>query len=128
MNRATLAVMAVEHAGDLGEGLMRAALGSKLAMIAICFLFGGKKMEWPVIKKVDRFTEKINMNGRYYDESDGMMHEYKVTCALLGIFLLLFVGLTGGLAITPSLNRGIAMPLKLVVANSGIIPGIRSCI
>lgn len=132
---ASLAVIAAKQTGDLGEGLTRAALGAILALIAVYFLLGGRKMEWPVIKKVDRFTQKLNISGKYFDEADGMMHDYKVTRALLGIFLLFFVGLVGGFfgmgggwAITPSLNLGMAMPLKLAVANSGIILGIGSCI
>ncbi len=58
-----------------------------------------------------------------------------MTRAPLGILLLFIVGLIGGFfgmgggwAITPALNLGMGLPLKLAAANSGIILGIGSCV
>ncbi|HHV58859.1 MAG TPA: sulfite exporter TauE/SafE family protein [Clostridiaceae bacterium] len=48
---AALAVTTSKNAGAMGEGLMRTALGILLALIAVYLFFGGKKLEWPVIKK-----------------------------------------------------------------------------
>jgi hypothetical protein len=39
-----------------------------------------------------------------------------------------FFGMGGGWAITPSLNLGMGLPLKLAAANSGVILGIGSCV
>jgi len=132
---ATLAVSAAQNAGDLGEGLMRTGLGVLLALIAVYLFLGGKKLEWPVIKKVDKFTEWLKLGGSYYEESEGTIKNYRVTRAPLGILLLFVVGLIGGFfgmgggwAITPALNLGMGLPLKLAAANSGIILGIGSCV
>ena len=132
---ATLAVSAAQNAGDLGEGLMGTGLGVLLALIAVYLFLGGKKLEWPVIKKVDRFTEWLKFGGSYYEESEGTTKSYRVTRAPLGILLLFVVGLIGGFfgmgggwAITPALNLGMGLPLKLAAANSGIILGIGSCV
>lgn len=132
---ATLAVSAAQNAGALGEGLMRTGLGMLLTMIAVYLFLGGKKLEWPVIKKVDRFTAWLKLDGSYYEQSEGAVKEYRVTRAPLGILLLFVVGLIGGFfgmgggwAITPALNLGMGLPLKLAAANSGIILGIGSCV
>lgn len=132
---ATLAVTAAKRAGVLGEGLMRTGLGMLLAMIAVYLFFGGKKLEWPVVKKVGKLTQMLKLGGSYYEESEGKLINYKATRAPLGILLLFIVGMIGGFfgmgggwAITPTLNLGMGLPLKLAAANSHIILGIGSCI
>jgi uncharacterized membrane protein YfcA len=132
---AVLAVSAAENSGALGEGLMRSALGIILILIAVYFWSGGKKLEWPTIGRVDRFTAWLKINSSYFEESDGQVHSYRVKRALLGIVLIFAVGLIGGFfgmgggwAITPVLNMGMGLPLKLAAANSGVIPGVGSCI
>ncbi len=132
---ATLAVTAAKTAGAVSEGWMRTSLGVLLALIAIYLLLGGKKLEWPVIKKVDRVTAWLKLGGRYYDESEGQFRAYSVTRTPLGILLLFFIGVIGGFygmgggwAITPTLNMAMGLPLKLAAANSHIILGIGSCV
>lgn len=132
---ATLAVKAAKTAGALSEGWMRASLGILLALIAVYLFLGGKKLEWPVIKKVDRFTAWLKLGGSYYEESEGQHKTYGVTRAPLGILLLFFIGMIGGFygmgggwAITPTLNMAMGLPLKLAAANSHIILGIGSCV
>lgn len=131
----TLAVLTAQNAGALGEGLMRTGLGVLLTLIAVYLFLGGRKLEWPVIKKIGKFTASLKLGGSYYEESEGQLRSYEVTRAPLGILLLFIVGLVGGFfgmgggwAITPSLNLGMGLPLKLAVANSGIILGIGSCV
>lgn len=132
---ATLAVTAAQKAGALSEGWMRASLGVLLALIAVYLFLGGKKLEWPVIKKVDRFTAWLKLGGSYYEQSEGQYKTYSVTRAPLGIILLFFIGMIGGFygmgggwAITPTLNMAMGLPLKLAAANSHIILGIGSCV
>jgi len=132
---ATLAVTAAQKAGTLSEGWMRTSLGILLALIAVYLFLGGKKLEWPVIKKVDRFTAWLKLGGSYYDESEGQSKTYSVRQAPLGILLLFFIGAIGGFygmgggwAITPTLNMAMGLPLKLAAANSHIILGIGSCV
>ncbi len=132
---ATFAVSAAQSAGALSEGWMRTSLGILLAFIAVYLFLGGKKLEWPVIKKVDRFTAWLKLGGSYYEQSDGQQKTYGVTRAPLGILLLFFIGMIGGFygmgggwAITPTLNMAMGLPLKLAAANSHIILGIGSCV
>lgn len=132
---ATFALSVASNAEDAGEGIIRAALGLLLLLIAVYFLFSGKKMEWPIIKKVDKVAQWMKMGGKYYEESEGVIRNYNVTRLPLGIFLIFLVGLIGGFfgmgggwAITPSLNMGMAIPLKIAAANSGVILGVGSCV
>ncbi|MEG1525588.1 MAG: sulfite exporter TauE/SafE family protein [Clostridia bacterium] len=132
---ATFAVTAAQKAGTLSEGWMRASLGVLLALIAVYLFLGGKKLEWPVIQKVDRFTAWLKLGSSYYEQSEGQYKTYSVTRAPLGILLLFFIGAIGGFygmgggwAITPTLNVAMGLPLKLAAANSHIILGIGSCV
>jgi uncharacterized membrane protein YfcA len=131
----TLAVSTAQSTGAGGEGLLRAGLGFILLAISVYFFLGGKKLEWPVIKKVGPFTRWLRLDGTYPEESMGTVLNYQVTRAPLGIFLVFLVGVLGGFfgmgggwAITPALNLGMGLPLKLAAANSGVILGIGSCV
>jgi uncharacterized membrane protein YfcA len=131
----TLAVSTAQSTGIFGEGLLRAGLGIILLAISVYFFFGGKRLEWPAIKKIGRFTQRLRLNGTYFEESMGTVLNYQVTRAPLGILLVFLVGVLGGFfgmgggwAITPSLNLGMGLPLKLAAANSGVILGIGSCV
>lgn len=132
---AALAIKAAAGAGALGEGLMRAGLGLILIAIAVYFLVGGKKLEFPEVGRVDRFTSSLRLDSSYYEESEGSIRAYKVKKAGLGMALIFLVGLIGGFfgmgggwAITPVLNMGMGIPLKLAAANSGVILGVGSCV
>jgi uncharacterized membrane protein YfcA len=131
----TLAVSTAQSTGAGGEGLLRAGLGLILLAISVYFFLGGKNLEWPVIKKVDPITRRLRLGGSYMEESMGTVLNYQVTRAPLGIFLVFLVGVLGGFfgmgggwAITPALNLGMGLPLKLAAANSGVILGIGSCV
>jgi uncharacterized membrane protein YfcA len=131
----TLAVSTAQRTGAFGEGLLRAGLGIILLAISVYFFLGGKRLEWPAIKKIGWFTRRLGLNGAYLEESMNTVLNYQVTRAPLGILLVFLVGVLGGFfgmgggwAITPSLNLGMGLPLKLAAANSGVILGIGSCV
>jgi uncharacterized membrane protein YfcA len=131
----TLAVSTAAGTGTTGEGFLRAGLGLILLAISVYFVLGGRRLEWPSIKKVDRFTRMLKLDGHYLEESTGQELNYQVIRAPLGIILVFLVGVLGGFfgmgggwAITPSLNLGMGIPLKLAAANSGVILGIGSCV
>jgi len=130
-----LAVATAENSGLTGEGMMRLALGLILFSLAAYFMSGGKTLENPVVGKVDRFTEKLALSGKYNEESENVVKDYRVARAPLGLVLIFLIGIIGGFfgmgggwAITPMLNLGMGLPLKLAAANSGVILGIGSCI
>jgi len=132
---ATLAILTAAGAGVTGEGMLRLALGLILVALAAFFVTGGKKLEWPEIGHIDHFTKSLRLGSRYYEESTGEIRDYEVKRAPLGIVLLFLVGVLGGFfgmgggwAITPSLNIGMGMPLKLAAANSNVILSLGSCI
>lgn len=132
---ATAAIAVAESSGDTGEGLMRVALGLILVGLAIYFFVGGKKIENPVVGKVDSFTANLGLESKYYEESEGKEYSYKAKNSVLGMILIFIVGLIGGFfglgggwAITPVLNMGMGLPLKVAAANSGVILGLANCV
>ena len=74
---AMLAVSVANSAGVFGEGLMRSCLGILLALIAVYLFLGGKKLEWPVIKKIGKFTSALKLGGSYYEESEKLLKNTK---------------------------------------------------
>jgi uncharacterized membrane protein YfcA len=132
---ASLAILSASKSGVTGEGILRTLLGLILLALSSFLFAGGKKLEWPLVNHVDRFTGMLKLEGRYFEESEVAVKEYRVKRAPLGLVLVLLVGLMGGFfglgggwAITPVLNLGMGLPLKLAAANSGIILGVGSCI
>lgn len=132
---ATAAIAVAENSGDTGEGLMRVALGIILVGLAVYFFVGGKKLDNPVVDKVDSFTAKLGFESKYYEESEGKEYSYKAKNSILGMALIFIVGLIGGFfglgggwAITPVLNMGMGLPLKVAAANSGVILGLANCV
>lgn len=132
---ATAAIAVAENSGDLGEGLMRVALGLILVGLAVYFFVGGKKLDNPRVDRVDGFTARLGFESRYFEESEGKEYTYKAKNAPLGIILIFVIGLIGGFfglgggwAITPVLNMGMGLPLKVAAANSGVILGIANCV
>ncbi|WP_051694161.1 sulfite exporter TauE/SafE family protein [Desulfohalovibrio reitneri] len=129
------AILVAEHMGPEGEGAVRLALGFIIFMLAIYFLVGGKKIEYPEVHKVDKFTEKLDLTQPYYEASEGKVCEYKVTrAALMGVavtgvgLLSGFFGLGAGWAIVPALNIIMAVPLKVAAACSGVLLGMGDCV
>ena len=134
---ATAAIAVAENAGVTGEALMRVALGFILVALAVYFFVGGKKLDNPVVhdKDINPFTRRLGFDSKYYEESEGKEFTYKAKRAGLGIILIFAVGLIGGFfgmgggwAITPVLNMGMGLPLKVAAANSGVILGIANCV
>jgi uncharacterized membrane protein YfcA len=129
------AIYVAKHLGMTGEGLVRLALGLILASLAVYFIVGGKKIEWPEVKKVDRFTKWLDMSQPYYEVSLNRVVEYPLTraggviAAIIGVGLLSgFFGLGAGWAIVPAQNLIMAVPLKVAAANSGVLLGMGDCI
>jgi len=129
------AIVVAEKLGDTGEGLIRMALGLIIIGLACYFIFGGQKIEWPTVKKVDKFTEKLNLTQPYYEASMDKVIEYKLTRAWLLLIVVVcvgmlsgFFGLGAGWAIVPALNLVMAVPLKVAAACSGVLLGMGDCV
>lgn len=129
------AILVAEHLGETGEGLVRLALGVILASLGVYFVVGGKKIEWPEVKKVDGFTRWLKLSQPYYEQSLGKVVDYPLTragwvlAAIIGVGLLSgFFGLGAGWAIVPAQNLIMAVPLKVAAANSGVLLGMGDCV
>ncbi|MHC4941953.1 MAG: sulfite exporter TauE/SafE family protein [Planctomycetota bacterium] len=129
------AIYVAKHLGETGEGIVRLSLGIILASLAVYFVVGGKKIEWPEVKKVDGFTKRLKMSQPYYEQSLGKVIDYPLTraggvlIAIIAVGMLSgFFGLGAGWAIVPAQNLIMAVPLKVAAANSGVLLGMGDCI
>jgi len=129
------AILVAQHLGETGEGFVRLSLGLILCALAVYFLVGGKKIEWPEVKKVDGFTKKLKLSQPYFEVSLNKVIDYPLTRAgwvllsIVGIGLLSgFFGLGAGWAIVPAQNVIMGVPLKMAAANSGVLLGMGDCI
>ncbi len=129
------AIYVANNLGENGEGAIRLALGVILAAVGVYFIVGGKKLEWPEVKKVDRFTKWLKLPQPYYEVSLGKVIDYPLTragwvlAAIIGVGLLSgFFGLGAGWAIVPAQNLIMAVPLKVAAANSGVLLGMGDCV
>jgi uncharacterized membrane protein YfcA len=129
------AIYVKEHMGLAGEGLVRLLLGLILFTLGAYFIIGGKKIEWPEVKKVDKLTRWLKLSQPYYEVSLGKVIDYPLTRAglvippIMGVGLLSgFFGLGAGWAIVPAQNLIMAVPLKVAAANSGVLLGMGDCI
>ena len=129
------AIYVAKHLGATGEGIVRISLGLILLSLAIYFIVGGKKIEWPEVKKIDGFTKKLKLTQPYYEASLGKVIDYPLTraggvlVAIVGVGMLSgFFGLGAGWAIVPAQNLIMCVPLKVAAANSGVLLGMGDCI
>lgn len=132
---AMAAIKVASSLGAAGEGFVRMALGVILAGLGVYFIMGGKKLEWPEVKKVDGFTKSLNLGLPFYEQSIGKVVDYPMTRAGWTMFIITgvgmlsgFFGLGAGWAIVPVQNLVMAVPLKVAAANSGVLLGMGDCI
>jgi len=128
---ALLAGYVKETAGETGEALLRLALGTIVTVVAVLLLFWGKKIEYPKVNNVDRFTKRIHLNMSYWEESLGKVVNYRVKRAPIGILLFCFVGLVSGLfglgagwAMVPTFNLVMLAPIKVAATSSKVLIGV----
>ena len=121
--------------GPKGEGVIRIVLGLIVLFICFYFIFGGKKTEYPDVKKTDRFTGFFNIPLPYYEESLGKVLEYKLTRAWLLMIAIAtvgcvggFFGMGGGWALVPAMNAIMGAPLKVAAAASMTMLGMGDCV
>lgn len=129
------AIIVAKTLGETGEGFIRLALGVILATLAMYFVLGGKKIEWPEVKKVDTFTKNMKMSQPYYEESLGKVIDYPLKNAPWAVSVIVLVGMLSGFfglgagwAIVPAQNVIMSVPLKVAAANSGVLLGMGDCI
>jgi len=125
------AIGMAENMGDRGDALVRLLLGCILVFIAVLFIMGGSKTEYPEPKKLDKLSEALNIKSRYWEESLNKTVHYQPNKIALGGILFFVVGFTGGFfglgggwAVVPVLNLVMSVPLKVSAASSGVLLAI----
>jgi uncharacterized membrane protein YfcA len=117
--------------GQTGAAIVNLALGCLVMLIALLMLLGGKAVEYPEVKKVDSFTERLSLSATYWERSLNKVVSYKIARAPVGILLFCLVGVISGLfgvgagwAMVPVLNMALFAPVKVAVASSKVLIGI----
>lgn len=128
---ALLAGYIQETMGASGSAIVKLALGCLVVGISFLIIIGGRKVEYPQIKKVDGISEKLGLEGSYWEKSLGKVINYRITRAPVGILLFCMVGTISGLfglgagwAMVPALNLAMLAPLKIAAASSKVLIGI----
>jgi len=129
------ALVLAERMGTSGDAVVRMSLGVIVLFVGCYFIRGGTKIEWPEVKRVDRFTKWLKLAQPYYEESLGRVVEYKLTrawgmiFAIIGVGLISgFFGMGGGWAAVPALNLIMGVPVKVASACSGVLLGVGDCV
>lgn len=129
------AIFVAKAFGATGEGIIRIILALIILALFLYFLLGGKKIEYPEVKKEDGFTRFFQMHLPYYEPSEGKVIDYKLNRGLLFWVAVFFVGLIGGFfgmgggwAVVPALNVIMGAPLKVAAAVSMTGLGMGSCV
>ena len=125
------AVALADSLGEQGDALVRLLLGVILVCIAVMFIAGGAKTEFPEPRATDDTAGKLGLRGAYWEASLGRTVHFQAKRGLIGWFLLLAVGFTGGFfglgggwAVVPVLNLLMAIPMKVAAAASGVLLAI----
>jgi uncharacterized membrane protein YfcA len=126
-----MAVYIKNTMGDTGEALIRLILGILVVGIAFLIIFGGKRVEYPEVKKIDRLSERLAVGTMYWEESLKHAISYKIARVPVGLVLFCFVGMISGLfgvgagwAMVPVLNMTMFAPLKIAAASSKVLIGL----
>ena len=125
---AQVAISMADSMGEEGDAIVRLLLGLILVFIAVMFIMGGSKNEYPKRKFIDKISEKMNLKSAYYEESLNKNIYYQAVRVVPGGLLFLLVGFTGGFfglgggwAVVPVLNLVMTVPLKVSAASSGVL-------
>ncbi len=128
---ALLAGYVRESSGDIGDAWIRLSLGIIIASVSALLLFWGKRVEYPEVNNVDRFTERLHLEMSYWEASMFKVVDYKLRRAPVGIILFCFVGfisgffgLGAGWAMVPAFNLVMLSPIKVAAASSKVLIGI----
>ncbi len=129
------AVGIAQQMGNTGEALVRMLLGLIVGVLGAYFLFGSRKVEWPVLKSSDRLASMLDLRLPYHEKSTGKVVGYNIRNTVWGVMSIALVGLMsgffglgGGWAIVPVQNLVMGLPLKVACANSGVIIGMGDCV
>ena len=114
--------------GPSGDALVRLLLGLLLLMVALIFVRGGRRHDYPQAKPATGVAAILALDMSYYEVSLQSQVSYKIRRLgwAMGLFVVVgfvggFFGLGGGWAMVPVLNLVMAVPLKAAAASSGVL-------
>jgi uncharacterized membrane protein YfcA len=129
------AIYVAKMFGPAGEGIIRIILSLIILGLFFYFILGGKKVEYPDVKKEDGFTRLFKIPLPYYEASLGKILNYKLQRGWLLWILVAsvgtiggFFGMGGGWALVPAMNVVMGAPLKVAAAASMSMLGVGDCI
>jgi len=129
------AVVVAALLGEWGEALVRLLLGLIIGGLILYFIFGGKKIEWPDVKKSDKITLALGLRQPFYEPSLKKVVDYGLNnmgFLFAGILLVGlgsgFFGMGAGWAMVPFQNVIAGTPLKVAAANSVVLLGMGDCV
>ncbi|AEA46424.1 sulfite exporter TauE/SafE family protein [Archaeoglobus veneficus] len=120
----------VSNAFPQGSSYVKISLGVVL-LFMLAALATSKNIDYPEVKKTDRLSEIIGIQGAWYEPTLNRVVEYKTTNLPLAMavfagvgFIAGMFGLGAGWANVPVLNLLMGVPLKASVATSMLILSI----
>jgi uncharacterized membrane protein YfcA len=94
-------------------------------------MFQARNSELPTGVVPDALSEKLRLQGAYYDKALGRRVEYQVTRTLTGLFLMYFsgaaaglLGIGAGIFKVPAMDQVMRMPFKASTATSNFMIGV----
>ena len=122
------AITLFDYFGATGDALVRLTLGFIIGLIAITFIVGGASTEYPEHSEKSRLATRLKLRHMYWEETLKRPVRYDVHNVKTAVFLLLFVGFTGGFfglgggwAAVPLLNLVMSIPIKVATGTSGVL-------
>jgi hypothetical protein len=113
--------------GSAGEAFIRGALGVIVVGIGILFIFLGERSEYHKIKRVDVFSQRLNLPIPYWEISLNEVVNYEATRVGIGLILFCGAGFVSGLfglgagwAMVPVFNMIMLVPLKVAATCSTV--------
>jgi len=120
----SIAGLWVTNTFPTGESYIIIALGGILLVIFV-FMLASRQIEFPQIKKIDTLSQRLKLDGRWYEPSSKEIYEYATTNLPLGLLMFSLVGFVAGMfglgagwASVPVLNLVMGAPIKVAVATS----------
>jgi len=120
----SIAGLWVTNTFPTGESYIIIALGGILLVIFV-FMLASKQIEFPQIKKIDTLSQRLELDGRWYEPSRKEIYAYATTHLPLGLLMFSCVGFIAGMfglgagwASVPVLNLVMGAPIKVAVATS----------
>lgn len=118
------AVLGVELGFAIPVNVLQTLLGASILGATALMVFS-KQCEYPEVNTLDTGARLFDLQGRFLEESTGIVHPWRMHRTSAGLALFALVGLMAGMfglgsgwASVPILNLVMGLPLKMAIATS----------